>query len=328
MADWYDALASERGTEFHQQVIVPGLLRLLDLRRGEKVCDLACGQGAVTQALAAKGALLTGVDLSPRLIELAKRRAQEAGPRRPGRAVRGTPRGARTQSQGIRYIVSDARNVGALESGSFDAVTCVLAAMNMDPVEPLFAEMARLLGPASPLPSRERVRVRGDSLRPEGEGEGDPPPRRAEVPWALRRSLIGAAATACAVIVVLHPAFRVPRQSRWKWDEGRKLLTREIDRYLGPLAVPIDMQPFNRPGEASTTTYHRPVSAYVNGLARAGLLVDALEEWPSHRVSQPGARAKAENRARDEFPLFLAIRAVKVPALAPAAGPRPERVDV
>jgi hypothetical protein len=90
------------------------------------------------------------------------------------------------------------------------------------------------------------------------------------------------------------------------------MLIREIDRYLGPLRIPIDMRPFNRPGEAVTATYHRPIQTYVNGLAAVGLLVNALEEWPSHRQSQPGPRAKAEDRARDEFPLFLAIRAVKV----------------
>ncbi|MSQ08343.1 MAG: SAM-dependent methyltransferase [Dehalococcoidia bacterium] len=243
VADWYDALASERGTEFHQHVVIPGLLSLLDLKPGEKVCDLACGQGAVTQALARAGAQVTGVDLSPRLIELARHRP----------------------SKGIRYVLGDARSVPDLKSDSFDAITCVLAAMNIDPVAPLFTEMSRL-------------------LRPGGR----------------------------SVIVVLHPAFRIPRQSRWRWDEGRKMQTREVDRYLSPLSIPIDMKPFNRPGEATTTTHHRPVSAYVNGFARAGLAVTALEEWPSHKVSQQGPKARAENRAREEFPLFMALRAVKL----------------
>jgi hypothetical protein len=144
--------------------------------------------------------------------------------------------------------------------------------MNMDPVEPLFAEMTRLLNGVDQVAARHGGR---------------------------------------AVIVILHPAFRIPRQSRWKWDEGRKLLIRETDRYLGPLKVPIDMRPFNRPGESLTATYHRPIQAYVNGLASNGLWVNAIEEWSSHRKSQPGPRAKAEDRARDEFPLFMAIRAVK-----------------
>ena len=64
-----------------------------------------------------------------------------------------------------------------------------------------------------------------------------------------------------------------------------------------------------RGGEAVTTlTYHRPLQTYVRALAEAGLLIDALEEWPSLRQSQPGTRAQAENRARREIPMFLAIR--------------------
>jgi hypothetical protein len=40
--------------------------------------------------------------------------------------------------------------------------------------------------------------------------------------------------------------------------------------------------------------------------------VDALEEWPSHKTSTSGPRAPAENVARKEIPMFLAVRAVKV----------------
>jgi hypothetical protein len=42
-------------------------------------------------------------------------------------------------------------------------------------------------------------------------------------------------------------------------------------------------------------------------------VLDALEEWASLRSSQPGPRAEAENRARREIPLFLALRARRVP---------------
>jgi hypothetical protein len=41
----------------------------------------------------------------------------------------------------------------------------------------------------------------------------------------------------------------------------------------------------------------------------AGFLIEALEEWPSLRTSQPGPRAAEENRARREIPMFLGIRA-------------------
>jgi len=113
--------------------------------------------------------------------------------------------------------------------------------------------------------------------------------------------------------VLTHPAFRIPRQSGWGRDEDRKLLFRRVDRYLTPLKIPIDMRPYKMPEQQVTWTYHRPIQTYVNGLAAAGLWTNALEEWPSTKVSQPGPTARAENRARVEFPLFLALRAVLVP---------------
>jgi hypothetical protein len=35
--------------------------------------------------------------------------------------------------------------------------------------------------------------------------------------------------------------------------------------------------------------------------------VTMLEEWNSHRKSEPGPRAKAEDLARKEIPLFLCL---------------------
>ena len=46
-------------------------------------------------------------------------------------------------------------------------------------------------------------------------------------------------------------------------------------------------------------------------MRNAGLLIDALEEWPSHKTSTSGPRAAAENQARKEIPMFLALRARK-----------------
>ncbi len=115
------------------------------------------------------------------------------------------------------------------------------------------------------------------------------------------------------VLVVNHPAFRGPKETHWGWDDDAGVQYRRVDRYLLPRKAPIVAHPGRRDDATYTWTYHRPIEAYVKALAQAGLLVDALEEWPSHRVSQPGARAAAENRARKEIPMFLAIRAIKPP---------------
>ncbi len=112
------------------------------------------------------------------------------------------------------------------------------------------------------------------------------------------------------VLVMNHPAFRIPRQSGWGWDENRKLQYRRIDKYLTPFEIPIQAHPGSAPG-LKTFSYHRPLQAYAAELAKHGFAIDALEEWASHRTSDSGPKAKAENVARQEIPMFLAIRAIK-----------------
>lgn len=110
------------------------------------------------------------------------------------------------------------------------------------------------------------------------------------------------------VFVLNHPCFRQPRQSGWGWDEERKIQYRRVDRYLGEYDMPILAQP-GKDTSIKTTSFHRPVSAYITELVEAGFTIDAYEEWTSPAVSDSGPRAKAENIARAEIPLFLAIRA-------------------
>ena len=121
--------------------------------------------------------------------------------------------------------------------------------------------------------------------------------------WALRVS-------GRLVMLLTHPCFRVPRQSGWGWDEGRKLQYRRVDRYLTPLCVPKKDYPGQEKGV--TLDFHRPLQDYVNGLADCGLVVDCIREIPTHRLYKFGPRAKARNAANREVPLFLGLRAIKI----------------
>jgi SAM-dependent methyltransferase len=111
------------------------------------------------------------------------------------------------------------------------------------------------------------------------------------------------------VLLMTHPCFRVPRQSGWGWDTGRRLRYRRIDRYLTSLAVP--MKGYGPRRKGATRSHHRPLGAYVNGLAARGMLVDAVAEIPTFKTPPAGPRARAEQMANREIPLFLGVRAIK-----------------
>ncbi len=112
------------------------------------------------------------------------------------------------------------------------------------------------------------------------------------------------------VLVLNHPAFRIPGNSSWGWDDTKKIQYRRIDGYLSEAKIKIAMHPGANP-IATTTSFHRPLQVYGKALAKHGFLIRRLEEWNSHKTSQRGPRATAEDGARKEIPLFLMIEAVR-----------------
>lgn len=110
-------------------------------------------------------------------------------------------------------------------------------------------------------------------------------------------------------IVLNHPCFRIPRQSQWGIDEPKKIQYRRIDRYLTPLTIPIQMHPGKGKESPSTHSFHHSLTDYSRFLREAGFVIERIEEWTSDKIST-GKAARMENRAREEFPLFLTIIAV------------------
>ena len=121
------------------------------------------------------------------------------------------------------------------------------------------------------------------------------------VDWALKPA-------SRVVLLMTHPAFRQPRHSGWGFDEGRQLRYRRIDAYLEPMAVPMK----SLGGGLPTRSFHRPISAYVNALADAGFVTDAMLELPDLPPDRrPGKAARGDARANAEIPIFLGLRAVR-----------------
>jgi ubiquinone/menaquinone biosynthesis C-methylase UbiE len=116
------------------------------------------------------------------------------------------------------------------------------------------------------------------------------------------------------LVVLNHPAFRIPQNSSWQWDENESKQYRRIDAYMSDHSTKIDMTP----GEADqykkkfTVSFHRPLQSYFKALNKAGLSVARLEEWISHRKSQKGPRGAEEDRTRKEIPMFLCLECHKI----------------
>jgi ubiquinone/menaquinone biosynthesis C-methylase UbiE len=112
------------------------------------------------------------------------------------------------------------------------------------------------------------------------------------------------------MIILNHPCFRIPKHSSWDIDQKKFVQSRKINTYLSPQKIPIQTHPGKK--ESPTTwSFHHPLSSYFEMLGKSDFAVYALEEWCSDKIST-GKYAKMEDRARSEFPLFLALFCVKL----------------
>ena len=130
-AAYWDEYMGAEGNDFVNVLIWPVVQRLLDVQPGQRVLDAACGNGMYARKLAALGADVVGFDFSPTLIDRA--RAYPPG-----------------DDGAIAYHVLDATDEAALRAlgdGTFDAVSCQMALMDMPEIAPLMRAAYALLKP-------------------------------------------------------------------------------------------------------------------------------------------------------------------------------------
>jgi SAM-dependent methyltransferase len=102
-------------------------VRGLSLKPGMRVLDVACGTGNLAIPAARLGAVVTGVDIAPNLIEQARENARREG-------------------LTIQFDEGDAENL-PYEDGSFDAVITMFGAMFTPRPELTAAELKRVVRP-------------------------------------------------------------------------------------------------------------------------------------------------------------------------------------
>ncbi|HYV34043.1 MAG TPA: SAM-dependent methyltransferase, partial [Candidatus Limnocylindria bacterium] len=117
-----------------------------------------------------------------------------------------------------------------------------------------------------------------------------------------------------AVLVLNHPAFRIPTASGWDYDEKANVQYRRIDGYMSEITQAVDMtQGIKDPKKKKfTASFHHPLQVFFKAFAKTGLSVVRLEEWVSHKTSDHGPRKMAEDKARKEIPLFMCLELKKM----------------
>ncbi len=237
VGQWYDQVVGELGSYYHQQIILPNILNILDLQKGSSLLDVACGQGVLAGRIP-KEVDYVGIDAAKSLLQKAKMR-----------------------NKGRTFLYADVTKPLPLPSNRlFSHATIILALQNIREPEETLKAVQKHLMPGAKL-----------------------------------------------VIVLNHPAFRIPRQSSWGFDEAKKLQYRRVDSYMTKHEIPIITHPGKEKSE-QTVSFHHPISSYFQFLQNTNFMVEGLFEWCSDKVSE-GKAARWENRARKEFPLFMALLA-------------------
>jgi SAM-dependent methyltransferase len=130
IAGFWDERMGE-GNVFHLRLVEPNVLRLLELAPGERVLEIACGNGQFARKLVSLGANVIATDFSPAMIDRARAHGEPFNDR-------------------VDYRVVDAGDgepLRALGVGEFDAIVSNMALMDMQEIAPLFHAAPQLLKP-------------------------------------------------------------------------------------------------------------------------------------------------------------------------------------
>jgi ubiquinone/menaquinone biosynthesis C-methylase UbiE len=126
-ADAYEATNASSLLNAHYER--PAMIALVGDARGRRILDAGCGSGALSAALRAEGAVVTGVDGSPAMLELARTRLGD----------------------GVPLRVVDLAGPLPFEDDTFDDVVASLVLHYLGDWPAVLAEMRRVLRPGGRL---------------------------------------------------------------------------------------------------------------------------------------------------------------------------------
>ena len=112
--------------DYRNHYLMPRMLAMLGPVAGKAMLDLGCGEGGYARELGRRGARVTGVDGSARLIEVARQRA-------------------RAESVDVWFVHANANALHEVESGRFDVVVAPMSLMDVEDYPGAIGEVQRVL---------------------------------------------------------------------------------------------------------------------------------------------------------------------------------------
>jgi len=104
-AEWWDADGLFKPLHRINPLRLDYIDKALSLQ-GKQVLDVGCGGGILAESMAQRGALVTGLDRSPKALGVARTHADQSGVK-------------------LEYVESDAETWAREHRGQYDAVTCL-----------------------------------------------------------------------------------------------------------------------------------------------------------------------------------------------------------
>ena len=126
------------------------LVSMAQVRAGERALDLACGTGDLALEVAARGARAVGLDITHRMLQLARLRAGSYG--------------ASSRQAAVEFISGDMTSL-PFRSSSFDLVTTGYGLRNVPDLDTAIDEIARVLRPGGRLLSLDFNRPESAVIR-------------------------------------------------------------------------------------------------------------------------------------------------------------------